>query len=115
LECLESERQHRVANRSHWQPKAIYITENGCAASDQMASDGSVYDEDRVMYLRNSMTQLQRATAEGIPVNRRLRDTIRYGVGRLRRGVGHSGSTIRSTVGPTQARGRLRLCGEHIL
>jgi beta-glucosidase len=27
-----------------------------------------VYDTDRVMYLRNYLTQLQRAAAEGIPV-----------------------------------------------
>jgi len=51
-----------------WNPKAIYITENGCAASDKIAEDGNVYDPDRVMYLRNVMAQLQRATAEGIPV-----------------------------------------------
>ena len=46
----------------------IYITENGCAASDQIAADGKVYDSDRIMYLRNGMTHLQRATAESIPV-----------------------------------------------
>jgi beta-glucosidase len=54
--------------QSLWQPKEIYITENGCATSDQVAPDGNVYDADRVMYLRNALTQLQRATAEGIPV-----------------------------------------------
>jgi beta-glucosidase len=51
-----------------WRPKEIYITENGCAASDEKTADGKVYDADRVMYLRNVMTQLQRATAEGVPV-----------------------------------------------
>ena len=29
---------------SLWQPKEIYITENGCAASDVVAADGNVYD-----------------------------------------------------------------------
>jgi beta-glucosidase len=53
---------------SIWKPKEIYITENGCAASDEVAPDGNVYDADRVMYLRNVMAQLQRATAEGVPV-----------------------------------------------
>jgi beta-glucosidase len=53
---------------SIWKPKEIYITENGCAGSDEMAADGNVYDSDRVMYLRNGLTHLQRATAEGIPV-----------------------------------------------
>ena len=48
--------------------KEIYITENGCAADDELAADGNVYDTDRVMFLRNYLTQLQRATAEGVPV-----------------------------------------------
>lgn len=52
-----------------WNVKEIYITENGCSSSDIPASDGKVYDTDRVMYLRNYLTQLQRATAEGVPVH----------------------------------------------
>jgi beta-glucosidase len=52
-----------------WNVKEIYITENGCSSSDIPAADGIVYDTDRVMYLRNYLTQLQRATADGIPVN----------------------------------------------
>jgi beta-glucosidase len=51
-----------------WNVKDIYITENGTSAADQPAADGIVYDVDRVMYLRNYLTQLQRATAEGVPV-----------------------------------------------
>ena len=51
-----------------WNVKDIYITENGTSAADQPAADGKVYDIDRVMYLRNYLTQLQRATAEGVPV-----------------------------------------------
>jgi beta-glucosidase len=54
--------------QSIWNAKEIYITENGCAASDVIAADGNVYDSDRVIYLRNSLAQLQRATAEGVPV-----------------------------------------------
>src|SRR5690242_6901852 len=52
-----------------WNVKSIYITENGTSASDQPAADGTVYDLDRVMYLRNYLGQLQRATAEGVPVD----------------------------------------------
>lgn len=52
----------------NWGPKAMYITENGCSAEDKIAPDGHVYDTDRVMYLRNYLTQLQRAVVEGIPV-----------------------------------------------
>jgi beta-glucosidase len=51
-----------------WNVKEIYISENGCAASDEPASDGIVYDSDRIMFLRNYLAMLQRAIAEGVPV-----------------------------------------------
>jgi len=51
-----------------WNIETIYISENGASADDQIAADGNVYDLDRIMYLRNYLTQLQRATAEGVPV-----------------------------------------------
>jgi beta-glucosidase len=34
-----------------------------------VADDGKVYDSDRVMFLRACLTQLQRATSEGVPVD----------------------------------------------
>ena len=51
-----------------WNVKEIYITENGTSSNDMIAPDGHVYDTDRVMFLRNYLTQLQRATADGVPV-----------------------------------------------
>jgi beta-glucosidase len=51
-----------------WNVKSIYITENGTSAADQPAEDGKVFDVDRIMYLRNYLTQLNRATSEGVPV-----------------------------------------------
>jgi beta-glucosidase len=42
--------------------------ENGCAAADELASDENIYDTDRIMFLRNHLIQLQRATADGVPV-----------------------------------------------
>jgi beta-glucosidase len=51
-----------------WNVKTIYITENGCSAADAPDGEGNVYDTDRVMFLRNYLTQLQRATSEGVPV-----------------------------------------------
>ena len=51
-----------------WGVKSIYITENGTSSTDQPAADGNIYDVDRVMYLRNYLFHLQRATAEGYPV-----------------------------------------------
>jgi beta-glucosidase len=55
--------------QSIWGARSIYITENGCAASDALADDGRVYDSDRVMFLRACLGQLQRATADGVPVD----------------------------------------------
>lgn len=61
----------------YWAPKlaaeefkinAIYITENGCSSDDKVAADGQIYDIDRVMYLKNYLTHLQRAVREGVPV-----------------------------------------------
>ena len=51
-----------------WGPKVLYITENGCSADDVVTADGRVEDTDRVMYLRNHLTHLHRATSEGYPV-----------------------------------------------
>jgi len=53
---------------SLWKPKAIYITESGCAADDAVTPDGRVLDTDRVMYLRAVMSNLHRAISEGVPV-----------------------------------------------
>jgi beta-glucosidase len=55
--------------QSIWGARSIFITENGCAASDVVAEDGRVYDSDRVMFMRACLGQLQRATSEGVPVD----------------------------------------------
>ncbi len=51
-----------------WKPAAILITENGCPSRDVMNDAGHIEDTDRLMYLRNYLTNLQRATSEGYPV-----------------------------------------------
>ena len=51
-----------------WNIKEIYITENGASSADVLTPDGHVYDSDRVMFLRNYLTQLHRAVSEGVPV-----------------------------------------------
>jgi len=51
-----------------WNIKEIYITENGASSTDVLTPDGHVYDTDRVMYLRNYLTQLHRGVTEGVPV-----------------------------------------------
>jgi beta-glucosidase len=51
-----------------WNVKSIYITENGTSGADVPDSNGHVNDVDRIMYLRNYLTHLHRATSEGVPV-----------------------------------------------
>jgi beta-glucosidase len=51
-----------------WNVDNIFITENGTSSEDKLTADGKVYDLDRVSFLRNYLMQLQRATAEGVPV-----------------------------------------------
>ncbi|MCC8965682.1 beta-glucosidase [Bradyrhizobium sp. Pear76] len=52
-----------------WNIKSIYISENGTSGEDKMHPDGQIYDLDRIMFLRNYLAQLQRATADGVPVH----------------------------------------------
>lgn len=54
--------------RSLWNPKEIFVTENGCASADEVAADDTIYDTDRIMFLRSHLLQLQRALAEGAPI-----------------------------------------------
>lgn len=50
-----------------WRPKAIYISENGAPSAAQ-SIDGRVDDTDRLMFMRNYLGHLHRATSEGYPV-----------------------------------------------
>jgi beta-glucosidase len=51
-----------------WNIDTIYISENGTSSEDKLRDNGKVYDLDRISFLRNYLTQLQRATAEGVPI-----------------------------------------------
>ena len=51
-----------------WKTGPIFISENGTSGDDQVRPDGKIHDTDRIMYLRNYLAQLQRATEEGVPV-----------------------------------------------
>ena len=57
-----------AADRQGWNVDTIFITENGTSSEDKLTADGKVYDLDRISFLRNYLVQLQRATAEGVPV-----------------------------------------------
>ena len=48
--------------------KEIYVTENGYSSTDELTADNHIYDTDRIMFLRSYLSQLQKATAEGVPV-----------------------------------------------
>jgi beta-glucosidase len=61
-------RSRRAFPVKYWGPQEIFITENGCATNDVLDDDGTVYDTDCIMFLRAYLTQLQRATADGVPV-----------------------------------------------
>jgi beta-glucosidase len=51
-----------------WNVNEIYISENGTSAADRPAANGTIYDLDRVLYLREYLSQLRRATSEGVPL-----------------------------------------------
>ena len=51
-----------------WSPKSVFISENGCSADDKLVG-GRVDDVDRLMFLRNYLTQLHRAVSEGYPAD----------------------------------------------
>ena len=51
-----------------WDVKEIYVTENGYSSTDELTADDHIYDTDRIMFLRGYLSQLQRASAEGVPV-----------------------------------------------
>lgn len=54
--------------QSVWGASSIYVTENGC--NSQGAPDGGhLADTDRVALLRSYLSELQRATADGVPVH----------------------------------------------
>ena len=58
----------RVTSRSFGARKRFTSLRTVAPLSDEPAADGRVYDTDRVTYLRSYLTQLRRATAEGVPV-----------------------------------------------
>ena len=46
----------------------VFISENGCAAQDELNIKGQVIDTDRIMYLRQHLKSVHRAIAEGYPL-----------------------------------------------
>jgi beta-glucosidase len=46
----------------------VLITENGCAARDEVNTNGEIIDSDRIMYLRQHLKAAHRAVSEGYPL-----------------------------------------------
>lgn len=46
----------------------LLITENGCAAQDELTQQGEILDSDRILYLRQYLQSAHRAVAEGYPL-----------------------------------------------
>lgn len=78
-----------------YQPRALFITENGAAVDDPEPENGVVKDPERVRFFREHLEQVHRAVSDGIPVKGyfawSLMDnfewdkgyTLRYGVTRV--------------------------------
>ena len=47
---------------------SIFISENGCAAQDELDNTGRVVDSDRIFYLRQYLRAAHRAVTEGYPL-----------------------------------------------
>lgn len=47
----------------------VYITENGAAFKDELATDGMVKDNDRIEYLKHHLAQVHRAIQDGCSIN----------------------------------------------
>lgn len=51
-----------------WGVSSVYISENGCAATDQIERTGEIRDTDRIFFLRHHLRGAARAVAEGWPL-----------------------------------------------
>jgi beta-glucosidase len=54
--------------RDEYEPKPLYITENGAAFADVRSHDGVVYDLERIAYLDGHLDAIGRAIEAGVPV-----------------------------------------------
>ncbi len=61
---------HRLLNRLHfdYQPRQIYITENGAAFTDTITPDGRIHDERRLAYIKAHLQAAHAAIACGVPL-----------------------------------------------
>jgi beta-glucosidase len=67
---VEPDGLHEILTRVNrdYAPARVYVTENGAAYDDEVDEDGRVRDPRRVAYLEAHIEQLDRARADGVPV-----------------------------------------------
>lgn len=74
----------RIVNEL-WPQKEIIISENGISGADYPEKDGTVYDIQRVKYLRGYLSEMARVIREGVPVKGYLHwsllDNLEWGSG----------------------------------
>jgi beta-glucosidase len=51
-----------------YQPRRVYVTENGSAWPDEVAPDGAVHDQHRARYLEEHLAACGRAVRRGVPL-----------------------------------------------
>jgi beta-glucosidase len=61
---------HKLLSRVYfeYQPRKIYVTENGASYSDAPDEDGRVHDKHRVRYYRGHIEAMLKSIAAGVPV-----------------------------------------------
>jgi len=57
-----------VRVRDDYEPRRIYVTENGASYTDVRGHDGRVLDPERTAYIERHLDAIARAAAEGVPV-----------------------------------------------
>mgnify|MGYP005840691923 FL=1 len=72
-----------------YDPRTLYVTENGCAYEDVVSDDGQVRDPKRVEYLRQHLAACHAAIAQGAPLEGyfewSLMDNFEWALGYSRR------------------------------
>lgn len=62
--------RHLVKLWKEYEPKSIYVTENGCAYPDELSEDGTrCHDPERVAYLRGHLGACAAAIRDGVPLD----------------------------------------------
>jgi beta-glucosidase len=74
---------------ANYGPRAVYVTENGCAYEDILSPDGRVHDVKRTAYLRSHFAAAHEAIARGVPLKGyfiwSLMDNFEWALGYSRR------------------------------